>query len=124
MGKLFDELKRRKVFRVALVYAVVAWLLIQIVGAIANPLSLPDWFDTAVIVLLGIGFPIAIILAWAYEVTPDGIRADSPNQFSGSGAATPASSQKADLCNFRPRASGRRVPDCRPLPRTFPTQCC
>jgi WD40-like Beta Propeller Repeat len=77
MGKLFEELKRRKVFRVAAVYAVVAWLIVQVVGAIADPLNLPDWFATVVIVSMGIGFPLAIILAWAYELTPDGIRADT-----------------------------------------------
>ena len=60
-----SELRRRNVFRVAAVYGVVAWLLIQIVATVEEPLGLPDWFDTAVIVLLAVGFPIAIILSWA-----------------------------------------------------------
>jgi len=72
--KLFEELKRRNVFRVAGVYAVVAWLLIQIVVAIKTPLHLPAWTDTLVIVLFAIGFPIALILAWAFEVTPEGVK--------------------------------------------------
>ena len=56
---LWRELQRRKVVRVAVVYAVTAWILIQIIVAISGPLSLPDWVDTFVIVLLGLGFPVA-----------------------------------------------------------------
>lgn len=75
---LLGEIKRRKVFQVAAVYAVVAWLIIQVVGAVAEPLSLPEWFDTVVIVLLAVGFPVAVILAWAFDITPEGIRSASP----------------------------------------------
>jgi hypothetical protein len=60
----FSEIKRRKVFRLAAAYIVIAWVIIQVVTAIEDPLQLPGWFDTAVIVLLGLGFPIA--------VSPDG----------------------------------------------------
>jgi Tol biopolymer transport system component len=70
---LFEELRRRRVLRLIGAYLVVAWLLVQVVTAIEEPLSLPDWFDTAVIVLLGLGFPIAIIMSWVYDVTPDGV---------------------------------------------------
>jgi len=70
------EIKRRKVFQVAAVYAVVAWLIIQIIGEISEPLSLPDWLDTVVIVLLAVGFPLAIILAWAFDLTPEGVVRD------------------------------------------------
>jgi serine/threonine-protein kinase len=69
---LFEELKRRRVLRLVAAYVVVAWVLIQVVTAIEEPLNLPGWFDTAVIVLLGLGFPIAIIMSWVYDVTPDG----------------------------------------------------
>jgi hypothetical protein len=65
-NKFFIELKRRNVIKVATAYAIVGWLIIQIVTAIEKPLSLPDWFDTSVIVFLGIGFPIALIIAWAF----------------------------------------------------------
>ena len=71
---VWSELRRRNVFKVGAAYAVVAWLLIQIVASVQEPLGLPDWFDTAVIVLLILGFPVAVLLAWAYELTPDGIR--------------------------------------------------
>ncbi len=73
---LLGEIKRRKVFQVAAVYAVVAWLLVQIVDVVNEPLSLPDWFDTAVIMALAIGFPIAVILAWAFDLTPEGVVKD------------------------------------------------
>ena len=74
----FTELKRRNVFKVGVAYAIVAWLIVQVVSAIHNPLHLPDWFDTVVIVLLIIGFILAIILAWAYELTPEGIKSTTP----------------------------------------------
>ncbi len=67
------EIRRRKVFQVAVVYAVVAWLLIQIIDVVNDPLSLPAWFDTVAIVLLMLGLPIAIILAWAFDITPAGV---------------------------------------------------
>ncbi|MDP1932067.1 MAG: hypothetical protein Q8L60_11470 [Gammaproteobacteria bacterium] len=82
MGKLFEELKRRKVVRVAGVYAVVAWLLIQVTNNIVPALQLPAWTSTLIVVLLLIGFPIALVLAWAFEVSPDGVHrqgaADAP----------------------------------------------
>ena len=80
MGGLLQELKRRKVFRIAVVYAVVAWLLIQIVATVLPILQLPEWTVTFFTLLFMIGFPIAIILAWAYEVTPEGIRPDTATE--------------------------------------------
>ena len=68
------EIKRRRVFQVAAVYAVVAWLLVQVVTSVEEPLNLPDWVDAFVIVLLAVGFPVAIILSWAFDLTPEGIR--------------------------------------------------
>ena len=70
------EIKRRKVFQVAAVYLVVSWLIMQVIDVVNEPLNLPDWFDTAVIVALAIGLPIALILAWAFDVTPDGVVKD------------------------------------------------
>ncbi len=74
LPQLIEELKRRNVFKVATAYAIAGWLIIQVVTIIEAPLVLPDWFDTMVIVLLGIGFPLALIFAWAFELTPDGIK--------------------------------------------------
>lgn len=80
MGKLFEELKRRKVVRVAGVYAVVAWLLIQVVNNIVPALQLPAWTNTFIVVFLLIGFPVSLVLAWAFEITPEGIRSDNQVQ--------------------------------------------
>ncbi|MEY2563277.1 MAG: adenylate cyclase [Verrucomicrobiota bacterium] len=79
----FAELKRRNVWKVAVAYAVVAWLLIQAASIILPTFEAPGWTMKALIASLAIGFPIAIVLAWAFEVTPEGIkRADevSPNE--------------------------------------------
>ena len=90
MGNLLSELKRRNIFRVAGVYAVAGWLLAQMAAVLENSLNMPAWFDTVVVSLLLIGFPIAMILAWAFETTPDGIKrteavsgADSITQITG-----------------------------------------
>ena len=74
--KLFEELKRRNVFRVGIAYLAIAWVLLQITDVIAPILVLPDWLARAVLFLLAIGFPIVLLLAWAYELTPDGIKAE------------------------------------------------
>lgn len=71
---IISELKRRNVFKVAVAYAIAGWLIIQIVTVIEEPLSIPDWFDTIIIVLVGIGFPLVLIFAWAFELTPEGIK--------------------------------------------------
>lgn len=76
MNSFLAELKRRKMAQVAAVYAVVAWLLVQIVVAIKAPLRLPDWADTLVIVLLAIGFPITMVMSWAFNLTPEGLVRD------------------------------------------------
>jgi adenylate cyclase len=70
----WEEIKRRKVGRVAVAYAVVAWLLVEVVVTIEAPLNLPGWIDTFVIVLVLVGFPLALILSWAYDLTPAGIK--------------------------------------------------
>ena len=70
----FAELKRRNVYKVAVAYAVVAWLLIQIATATFPVLEIPNWTTKLVIVLVVLGFPIALILAWAFELTPEGIQ--------------------------------------------------
>ena len=74
----FAELRRRKVFRVAVVYAVAAWLLIQVADAVFEPLGLPAWTLKLVIVLALLGFPLACALAWAFDVTPRGIERTPP----------------------------------------------
>src|SRR5947208_8441554 len=75
MTGFFEEVKRRKVYRVAVAYVVVAGGLIQLASAVFPAWELPNWALRLVIILLLIGFPISLILAWALEVTPEGIRA-------------------------------------------------
>jgi TolB-like protein/Flp pilus assembly protein TadD len=70
----FAELRRRNVYKVAIAYAVVAWLLIQIATQVFPFLEIPNWAIRLVIMLVVIGFPIALILAWAFELTPEGIK--------------------------------------------------
>ncbi len=80
MRKLYEELKRRKVFRIAAVYAVVAWLIIQVTDVVLPTFGAPEWINQTIILLLVLGFPVALVFAWAFELTPDGIRADSDKQ--------------------------------------------
>ena len=74
MASVWGELKRRNVVRVAVAYAIAAWLLIEITATTFPILKLPDWSVTLVTVLVLIGFPLALILAWAFELTPEGIK--------------------------------------------------
>src|SRR5213082_1318848 len=70
----FAELKRRNVYKVAVAYAIVGWLLVQIATQVFPFLEIPNWIVRLVIVLVAIGFPVALIIAWAFELTPEGIK--------------------------------------------------
>jgi len=74
MKRFFAELKRRHVYKVAIAYAVVAWLLMQVASQIFPFFEIPNWAVRLVVLLLIIGFPVALILAWAFELTPEGIK--------------------------------------------------
>jgi len=76
MSSFWGEIRRRKAFQVATTYAVVAWLLVQIVVTVEEPLARPSWVDTFVIVSLAIGFPITLILSWASDLTSEGFVRD------------------------------------------------
>ncbi|PYJ00637.1 MAG: hypothetical protein DMF00_07245, partial [Verrucomicrobia bacterium] len=71
---LFAELKRRNVYKVAVAYAVVGWVIAQIATQIFPFLEIPNWVVRLIIVLIAIGFPIALVIAWAFEATPEGIK--------------------------------------------------
>src|SRR5437879_7157810 len=73
-ANFFAELKRRNVYKVAVAYAVVGWLIAQIATQIFPFLEIPNWVVRLVIVLIAIGFPVALIIAWAFEATPQGIK--------------------------------------------------
>jgi TolB-like protein/Tfp pilus assembly protein PilF len=89
-SNFFGELKRRNVYKVAVAYAVVAWLLMQIASQIFPFFEIPNWAVRLVVLLLLIGFPISLIIAWAFEATPEGIKrtkaADAAGQRSRGGA--------------------------------------
>ena len=70
---IFSELQRRNVFRVAGMYAVVGWVLAQISTTLEESLALPVWFDALIVALLLLGLPIALVFAWAFELTPEGV---------------------------------------------------
>jgi len=74
LKKFFAELQRRNVYRVAVAYGVVSWLLIQITTQIFPVFEIPNWGARLVILALALGFPVALVLAWAYEITPEGIK--------------------------------------------------
>ena len=71
---LFAELKRRNVFRVAVAYLITAWVLLQIADLVLQNIHAPDWVIQAFMLALGLGFPLAVIFAWAFEMTPEGIK--------------------------------------------------
>ncbi len=70
----WEELKRRKVVKVIIIYATIAFVILQLLSVLIEPLYLPQWMMTLVIVLLAIGFPIAILFSWIFDITPSGIQ--------------------------------------------------
>jgi len=74
MNRLLNELRRRNVFRVAAAYLVVGWIVMQVVATIGGAAGLPEWADSLALVLLVTGFPIVLFIAWAFELTPDGMK--------------------------------------------------
>src|SRR2546430_2937122 len=73
-GNFFGELKRRNVYKVAVAYAIVGWLLVQVATQVFPFLEIPTWVVRLVIALVAIGFPIALVIAWAFELTPEGLK--------------------------------------------------
>src|SRR5438093_5924361 len=83
----FAELKRRNVYKVAVAYAIVGWLLVQIATQVFPFLEIPNWIVRLVIILVAAGFPIALVIAWAFELTPEGIkRTEDVDLRAGSGS--------------------------------------
>jgi TolB-like protein/tetratricopeptide (TPR) repeat protein len=74
MSGLFQELKRRNVFRVAIAYIAVAWLILQVADIVFENIGTPDWVMQTLMFLLAIGFPLATLFSWAYEMTPEGLK--------------------------------------------------
>src|SRR6476659_5137371 len=76
-SSFFSELKRRNVYKVAVAYAVVSWLVIQIATQVFPFFEVPNWAVRLVVLLLILGFPAALIFSWAFEITPEGIKRES-----------------------------------------------
>lgn len=70
----FAELKRRNVYKVAVAYAIVGWLLIQVATQVFPFFEIPNWAIRLIVLVILLGFPVALILAWAFELTPEGIK--------------------------------------------------
>ena len=91
---LYQELKRRNVFRVGVFYAVSAWLILQVADVMFGVLRLPDWTLTFVAALLALGFPLAVTFSWIYELTPEGIKKES--EIERSESVTPQTGKRLD----------------------------
>ncbi|MEO8459669.1 MAG: tetratricopeptide repeat protein [Dokdonella sp.] len=91
-NRFLHELNRRHVFRVAAAYAVIGWALIQVTSTVVPALHLPDALTTAVVLLVLLGFPITLVLAWVFEMTPDGVRRTEPH--TSTAARAPVDAQR------------------------------
>jgi len=94
MSNLFTELKRRNVFRVGFAYVIMAWLLAQITDLVVDNVGAPEWVMKIILLVLAIGFPIALFFAWAFEMTPDGIKRE--HEVDRSRSITPQTGRKLD----------------------------
>jgi hypothetical protein len=72
----YEELKRRNVARVAVLYVITSWLILQIADVAVSLLGLPEWVGKTIFLFLGLGFPLALIFSWVYEMTPEGLKKD------------------------------------------------
>ena len=90
----FTELKRRNVIRVALAYSVIGWVLAQVAEFAFETFGAPDWVLKSVVVLLLLGLPVAIVFAWAFEMTPEGIKREK--EVDRTASITPQTGKKLD----------------------------
>src|SRR5881398_2698073 len=74
VDNFFSELKRRNVYKVAVAYAVVGWLVIQVSSTVLPTFHAPEWVVQTLVMLVALGFPIALVIAWAFELTPEGLK--------------------------------------------------
>lgn len=95
MSRLFDELKRRNVFRVVVAYVVAGWLVMQVADIVLDAIVAPDWVMQVFLLALALGLPIALIVSWAYELTPEGLKLQSEIDLSQS--ITSDTGRKLDL---------------------------
>lgn len=92
---LFNELKRRNVFRAGAAYIVVAWLIMQVADVILNNIEAPGWIFHVILLLLAIGLPLVLVFAWAFELTPQGLKRE--HEVDPAQSITPRTGRKLDL---------------------------
>ena len=102
------ELKRRKVIRVGIAYLVASWLVLQVVDVVAPMLDLPNWVGRAILLMLAVGFVISLVLGWAYELTPEGVKREKDVDRSAS--VTAAKRRNTALQPLALRRGGERHP--------------
>ena len=90
----FQELKRRNVFRVSVAYAIAAWVLLQIIDVVVPIIEAPDWVPKAILLMIAVGLPVAVLFAWAFELTPDGLKFE--RDVDRSQSVTPNTGRKLD----------------------------
>lgn len=105
--RFWSELKRRKVIRVAIAYAIISWVVIEVSSVIFPALLLPEWSHRLVIVLAALGFPAALILAWVFELSPDGLKREETGELSFT-PALPANQPGAEKSLATSAADPRR----------------
>jgi len=98
------ELKRRHVFKVSIAYVVVAWVVLQVSDVVLNNINAPDWVFSVIMLLVGIGFPLTLVFAWAFDLTPDGLKRTEARE-TPSAAATPVSSEQPRAVDIHAPAS-------------------
>ena len=95
MGRVFDELKRRNVFRVAVAYVIASWLILQVADIVLQGIEAPAWVMKVFMLMLALGLPFVLMFSWAYELTPDGIKKEKDVDRSQS--ITPETGRKLNL---------------------------
>ncbi|HMB59129.1 MAG TPA: hypothetical protein VKN35_04380, partial [Xanthomonadales bacterium] len=91
----FEELKRRNVVRVAVAYGIASWVLLQVADLVLEAIEAPAWVLQALMLVVGLGFIAAVIISWAYEITPDGIKRES--EIGRSESITRVTGRKLDI---------------------------
>ena len=95
MGQFLDELKRRNVFRVAVAYIIAGWLVMQVADVVLDGIEAPSWVMKVFLLVIALGFPLALIISWAYELTPDGIKKE--REVDRTRSITPETGRKLNL---------------------------
>ena len=103
----FQELKRRNVFKVGIAYVVAAWLTLQLADVLIDLLGLPEVVGKSIVLIIAVGFPLTLLAAWAFELTPQGVKRESDVQRGDS--ITPQTSRRLDRFIIHSRGTKSRA---------------